>query len=603
MKRFVQYVGRTILLLLTMLLFLVPLSVQGFGQTPNNALQFTKFIPLPNWTSAASFDALWFDAQNGIAYIADRINDGATAIDAKTMTYVGTSVAPGCGVSTATTAPSQTNCRPSGILVTSDTQKLIFTGRGPSGANTNAPPPGIWVFDLKAPTAPPVLIQTALAPDFVDYDPVNQFVYVKTAPPGNSDNPIYITDPVAGKVVGQLSVGAGIEQLHFNPVDGFIYVAITDAGKQAMAKVDPVTNNIVNRYPLISPSGPCTPHQFEIDPTTDIAVVGCSEVNLAMDLSTGKVINTYPLNVNTDTTGYDLNLHHLYLTTTGGVASSGCPQDSTGSWPVIGVVASAPAAAPLPTQTTGQYIGVACGGRGEKGAAADPVNHNIFVATPQYPVNAGSANTGQAGVMVFHDAAPSSAPPARSQATLGTNGTATISLDGRAMRVFASLSGLTDAPTHLVVTTTAGNEIVQCNEAGGAATCSGVVAGDPLIGGVVLLANSGALLSKGTITAGTPLVVTGLTFDTTASHRGSSYGSTVAGTGLTAQTYFDIRFRAPGSTVDSTANNWQTGATASQTVAAATPTGTWTITGVRAHSDPADHTSNFVTVSTTLMVQ
>src|SRR5579884_2395322 len=174
MKRFAQRVSTAILLLL-----LISTGVPLFGQTPNNALQFTTFIPIPNWTSAASFDALWFDAQNGVAYIADRINDGATAIDAKTMTYIGTSVPPGCGINTATTAPSQTNCRPSGILVTPDTQKLIFTGRGPLSSNPNAPPPGIWVFDLKAPTAPPVLIQTLQGPDFVDYNPVNQLVYVK----------------------------------------------------------------------------------------------------------------------------------------------------------------------------------------------------------------------------------------------------------------------------------------------------------------------------------------------------------------------------------------------------------------------------------------
>lgn len=595
MRRFVQDVSTAILLLLS-----ISIGVPLFGQTPNNALQLTNFIPIPNWTSAASFDALWFDAQNGIAYIADRINDGATAIDAKTMTYVGTSVAPGCGMSTATTAPSQTNCRPSGILVTPDTQKLIFTGRGPSGANSNAPPPGIWVFDLKAPTAPPVLIQTALAPDFVDYNPVNQMVYVKTAPPGTSDNPIYIADPVAGKVVGQLSVNAGIEQMHFNPVDGFLYVAITDSGKQAMAKVDPSTNSIVATYPLSSSIGPCTPHQFEIDPTTDIAVVGCSETAVEMDLSTGKIVNTYALNVNTDTTGFDLNLHHLYLTSTGGVASSGCPQDSAGNWPAIGVVSSVSATT---AQTAGQYIGVACGGRGEKGAATDPVNHNIFTATPQYPVNAGSANTGQAGVMVFHDSAPTSTPPARSQATLGTNGTATLTLDGRTMRAFASLSGLKDAPTHLVVTTTAGNEIVPCNEAGGTATCSGVVYGDPLIGGVVLVANNGALLSKGTIASTPPLVVTGLTLDTNATFRGSSFFATVAGTNLTAQTYFDVRFRAPGSSVDTVAWNWQTGTHTLQSVTLATPAGTWTITGVRAHQDPADHTGSFVTVSTTLSIQ
>ena len=93
------------------------------------------------------------------------------------------------------------------------------------------------------------------------------------------------------------------------------------------------------------------------------------------------------------------------------------------------------------------------------------------------------------------------------------------------------------------------------------------------------------------------LVVTGLTFDSTAASPGSSYVSTVSGSNLTAQTYFDIRFRAPGSSVDATAWNWQIGPSMVQPVTAGIPTGTWTITGVRAHQDPADHTGSFVTVS------
>src|ERR1700674_2187262 len=98
-------------------------------------------------------------------------------------------------------------------------------------------------------------------------------------------------------------------------------------------------------------------------------------------------------------------------------------------------------------------------------------------------------------------------------------------------------------------------------------------------------------------------MVAGLTFDASTAHRGSSYLSTVSGSNLIAQTYFDIRFRAPGTSVDSIAPNWQTGPSVLQSVPAGTPTGTWTITGVRAHQDPADHTGNFVTVSTTLTVQ
>jgi len=55
--------------------------------------------------------------------------------------------------------------------------------------------------------------------------------------------------------------------------------------------------------------------------------------------------------------------------------------------------------------------------------------------------------------------------------------------------------------------------------------------------------------------------------------------------------------------VGSTVWNWQTGPSSSHTVAAATATGAWTITGVRAHEDPADHTGDFVTVSATISVQ
>src|ERR1041385_1784208 len=93
------------------------------------------------------------------------------------------------------------------------------------------------------------------------------------------------------------------------------------------------------------------------------------------------------------------------------------------------------------------------------------------------------------------------------------------------------------------------------------------------------------------------LVVTGFTFDSTVVGRGSSYLSTVSGPNLTEQTYFDVRFRAPWSSVDSIAWNWQIGPNLVQSVAAEIPTGTWTITGVRAHQDPAYHTGRFVAAS------
>jgi hypothetical protein len=40
-----------------------------------------------------------------------------------------------------------------------------------------------------------------------------------------------------------------------------------------------------------------------------------------------------------------------------------------------------------------------------------------------------------------------------------------------------------------------------------------------------------------------------------------------------------------------------------QPVSPDTPTGTWIITGVRAHQDPTDHTGTFITVSASITVQ
>ena len=90
-----------------------------------------------------------------------------------------------------------------------------------------------------------------------------------------------------------------------------------------------------------------------------------------------------------------------------------------------------------------------------------------------------------------------------------------------------------------------------------------------------------------------PLVVTDLRFDVTTVAAGTSYSVQVSGSNLTEQTFFDVRFSAPGSNAYFVALNWQRGLAASHDVPAGTPLGKWTINGVRAHKDEADHTGNF----------
>ncbi len=129
----------------------------------------------------------------------------------------------------------------------------------------------------------------------------------------------------------------------------------------------------------------------------------------------------------------------------------------------------------------------------------DPIHNNVYVPVRQWPLDASSPDTGDPGILVFNDPAPIQATPSRSQAQLGSNGTVNFTLRGRTMIVESLLQGVDAAATELVITTTVGNEVVNCGVLGGQANCFGALIGDPLIGGMALLGNGGKILSKGRI--------------------------------------------------------------------------------------------------------
>jgi uncharacterized delta-60 repeat protein len=98
-----------------------------------------------------------------------------------------------------------------------------------------------------------------------------------------------------------------------------------------------------------------------------------------------------------------------------------------------------------------------------------------------------------------------------------------------------------------------------------------------------------------------PLVVTDLNLDTTKVPLGGSYVITVSGISLNNDTYFDLRFRGPDG-ADQIAMNWQRGVSAVHNVPPGTSLGPWTITGIWAHQDANDHSTDFVPVSATITV-
>ena len=483
-----------------------------------------------------------------------------------------------------------------------DLQKLVVTSRQTTD----------WIYDLKTPGAPPVTVTVPSGTDELDYDPIHQRVYV-----ANTNAPFFLTGidlagANANMVVAQIPLPGNPEQPRFNPVDGMIYMAIPSVGLVVIdpnagstgtgAIVTTLTGGGSGSLPSIAA---CGPQGNDIDPVTNTMLIGCRGTlngEAVLNLTTGQMLSFQPYPTSNDVLKFNPNTRRWYTGTGGNLNNGGnCPSTNTVTvWPALGVFA---APAPGSTSLNATFVGTTCTGRGGQRALVDTIGNNIYVNQTQYPADPSSSSTGQSGILALNDPAPTQPTPARSQSVLGSNGTVTFTQNGRTMNVFANLQGLTDAPTALVVTSTVGNETVACNEAAGKATCTGNLIGDPAIGGIVDLANNGKILSKGTIASTRPLTVTGITFDTPASHRGSTYLSTISGSNLTAQTYFDIRFTAPGSSANSIAPNWQTGPGVLQSVPAATPTGTWTITGVRAHQDPADHAGSFVLVSTPITIQ
>src|SRR5713101_3866121 len=159
-------------LLLMWSLAVAPDNAPAQVPAPDAGLTLGQIIRIPNWTNTgatqASFDLLSFNPLTRVMYLADRVNHGATAIDTRTNTVLGTVVPPGCA--------SGSSC-PSGVLVVADLQKLVMTDRRTT----------LYVYDLLLP-GPPVTVTVPNGTDELDYDPVHQRIYV-----ANTAAPFFLT--------------------------------------------------------------------------------------------------------------------------------------------------------------------------------------------------------------------------------------------------------------------------------------------------------------------------------------------------------------------------------------------------------------------------
>jgi hypothetical protein len=585
---------KTVLLLCVVLLALMALGGILLGQiaTPNANVNIVRLIQIPGWSPAASgFDLGSFNWVNRLIYFGDGTNHSVTTVDTTTNTFV--SAFPiGCTTS---------SC-PSGVQVAPDLQKLLASSRLSR----------LWIYDIRTPGAPPLIIDgPASGYDEMDYDPIHQRFYVANTNPPFFLSAIDLVGPNAGTITAQVPLPGAPEQPRFNINDGLIYQTIPSFG---IVVVDPNGGSTGEGGAVANLTGgasgsavslaTCGPQGNDIDPVSNLMLIGCRGTLNGMavyNITTQQVVSSQPYPTNNDVLKFNPNTRRWYTGTGGNLNNGGnCPATNTGTvWPAMGVFA-APALGTGAGSVT--FVGTTCVGRSGNRALVDTIGNNIYMNIAQYPLDPSSSLTNQAGIMALNDPAPTVPVLAASQATLGSNGTATFWQDGDQMRAFATLTGLVDSTTLLVVATSVGNETVPCTESGGQATCSGNLYGTPVVGSPVDLANNAKIAAQGKTVQTTPVVVTNITLDTTATVAASTYNATVVGSGLTAQTYFDIRVTAPGSGGALVANNWQTGTLMSHSFPAGTTKGTWTITGVRAHTDPNNHTGNFVTVSTTLTV-
>ena len=453
------------------------------AQSSSSPFALIGSIPVPTWTNTgatqANLDIFAFNPWTRVLYIADRTNHAVTEVDTISNSVIGVLPIPGGG---------STN----GALVAIDVQKLVVT----DGKNN------VFVYDLRVPGLAPdayALPGVGGGTDALDYDPLNHTVYVI-----NGTAPYYMSgiDLVNRNIRSQFQLPYSPELLQFNPNDGLIYQAITDGDNSGQNKglyvFDPVANKITTKYLLSD----CTPHGVEIDPVSNVILMGCSPGPQTMlDLSNGgAVIKAFPSVTGTDLTGYNPNTRNMYTGSgSNNISTTNCPKDSSGNYPLIGIFNS-------PAAGQANMVGVQCTGRSAKGPGVDPIDNFIYVGTRQYPVDANDPNTGQNGILVYWDPSPRiDAKPGTSAAVTSLDGKTTYGTiqfgtsQHRGLRGTGSLQGFTGGSALVVVPTTVGNETVPCGFSSNTAFCDGPLIGAPVPGAPVLLGVDGAPAGRGKI--------------------------------------------------------------------------------------------------------
>ncbi len=481
------------------------LGALAWGQLPNGGVTFSQNITIPGWGATgsagnANVDLMGYNPVTRMMYLADKKNSKIDVIDTHTNVIVGQVPIPPASVYTA--PPTG----PNGVLVAVNLQQLVIT----DGLQS------VYVWDLRAPQAQPDVytfpVTLGTDTDAIAYDPVNQTVYVVTDNP-----PEYLIgiNLAYKKVVAQIPLPVSSDLITWNSIDGKVYIAAEDGDgtdNNAAAGVyayDPASGSSGSVKLVTKIGPPCPGHGIDIDPISNIAVMGCfggtKDIgDVVVNLTTGAPLPSLTDVGGTDAVVYNPNLRRFYISGALGTATtSGCPKGTGTSTPIMGIADG----------VTGKLDGVVCIGGGHI-VGVDSIANNVYVPVSQYPADPNSGTTGVNGVLVFRDTtAPAQSPVTQAQATLtgvaasAATGTVQMSVVGRRMHATASPTGLPagSVAAWLTVPTTVTNEWLACavNAANLTAICSEDLLGDPLIGGTVTfsvdMGQGGTAAARGTV--------------------------------------------------------------------------------------------------------
>ena len=468
-------------------------SAPGANNLQNSGLQHVQTITVPNWSvGVANTDLFGFNPVTWTMYLADRTNHAVDVIDTHTNTVVGQ-------------IPLAANTVVNQPLVAIDLQQLVVSDGKQS----------VLVWNLLTPMPngqPDVYTMPATTPDGMDYDPINQTVYVVT-----DDKPYTLVgiSLTQKKIVTSTPIPFSADLIKFNSIDGKIYIAMEDGDNNnasaGIAVYDPATDTM-SAPAQFKVGSICPGHGIDIDPISNVAVMGCfggtSNGNLAMNLTTGK-FTVFADVGGTDSIVLNPNLRRFYSGSGLNTATtSGCPATPNtapfGSLvPVVGVFDAIHPTSAAPARLDG----VACTGRGNHIAGVDPITNDVYVPVAQFPADPNSTTTGTVGIVVFHDNThPAQEPVENAQVNLmpiGGSAAGTVQMIAdfnRRMRVQAQLHGVTGAAS-LTIPTTVGNELVHCTVTSSSmmGTCSDFLLGDPLIGSTVTLSVSQSPAARGAV--------------------------------------------------------------------------------------------------------